>query len=878
VNHSSNLKLFQSWRIILLVLSFIHPLIAQPVPDGADHAALIQKWDEQSLARGEKLYAVVCITCHGTPEQQGTLPTSRAFWKEPFKNGSDPFSLYKTIGQGLNQMPPQLWMTPEQRYDVVHFLRETFLKKHNPKEYFPVTPQYLATLPKASGRPLQKTAEMIDFERGPKYLRMDFGNVLVWTYQVDTNNFAYKGIAVRLDPGAGGISRGHAWMVFDHDTMRWAAGWMGDTFIDWKGIAFDGSHATHASILGTKSFTNPVGPGWANPRTGNFDDPRVLGKDGKPYGPLPRDWAHYRGIYRNGDRAILAYSIGDAEILEEAGYETSGNVALFSRTLSIGKSTHDLLTRISPESAPAALVGQSPAKIILDKGMYLLQIPATSTPLKLKIMLGNPGPGVDPMVVYGFAVTSKPALDLTTQTNAQAPSWPPIETHGKLGSDEGPFAVDEIAVPTEAQMTSHSWMRLSGFDFFKNGRTAAVCTWNGDVWIVKGIDSSLKNLTWQRIATGLFQPLGLKIVEEQIYVGCRDQIARLHDFNGDGAIDFIENFNSDHQVTEHFHEFATGLQTDRQGNFYYAKCGRHGADAVVPQHGTVLKVSADGLKTEILAHGFRAINGICVNDDGTCFVTDQEGHWTPKNRINWVRPGKFYGYMWAYNHPESAADSAMSPPLVWIVNEMDRSPAEIVRVPSGCWGALEGSLLDISYGMGQIFLVPYEEAGGELQGGIVSLPLPLFPTGIMRGRFNPVDGQLYTCGLFGWAGNRTADGGFFRVRHTARAFNLPIRMHAVSYGVVLTYTDALDAKSAQNVNNYVVSSWGLRRTEQYGSPRINEKTLPVKNARLSTDHKTIFLEIPDIQPSWCMEIKLSIASADGTPVKQQIHNTIHALK
>src|SRR5204863_6042605 len=71
-------RVFQSWRIILLVLCFTSPLIAQPVPDGADHAALIQKWDEQSLARGEKLYAVVCITCHGTPEQQGTLPTSRA--------------------------------------------------------------------------------------------------------------------------------------------------------------------------------------------------------------------------------------------------------------------------------------------------------------------------------------------------------------------------------------------------------------------------------------------------------------------------------------------------------------------------------------------------------------------------------------------------------------------------------------------------------------------------------------------------------------------------------------------------------------------------------------------------------------------------------
>src|SRR5439155_17913067 len=101
-----------------------------------EHALLIQNWDIQSLARGEKLYSAVCITCHGTPEKEGTLPTSRAFWKEPLKNGSDPFSLYKTIGQGTNQMPAQLWMTPEQRYDVVHYLREAFLKQHNPTQYF----------------------------------------------------------------------------------------------------------------------------------------------------------------------------------------------------------------------------------------------------------------------------------------------------------------------------------------------------------------------------------------------------------------------------------------------------------------------------------------------------------------------------------------------------------------------------------------------------------------------------------------------------------------------------------------------------------------------------------------------------------------------
>jgi hypothetical protein len=44
------------------------------------------------------------------------------------------------------------------------------------------------------------------------------------------------------------------------------------------------------------------------------------------------------------------------------------------------------------------------------------------------------------------------------------------------------------------------------------------------------------------------------------------------------------------------------------------------------------------------------------------------------------------------------------------------------------------------------------------------------------------------------------------------------------------------------------------------------------------DGKTVALEIPEIQPTWCMEIKCSIRGADGTPISRQIQNTIHSLQ
>lgn len=846
--------------------------------DAIDHAALIRSWGAASFERGEKLYSTLCVTCHGTPEQPGTLPTSRAFWREPLQNGSEPLNLYRTLRDGLGQMPAWTFLTPEQCYDVIHYVRETFLKPHNPGAYFEVTPAYLASLPQPRAGALRPTVEKFPFQPGSKHLGMDFGPALFWTLEVEPGNIAYKGIAVRLDEGPGGVSKGRAWMLYDHDTLRVAAAWSGEGFVDWKGIAFDGSHQTHTSLVGRRAFTNPVGPGWANPVTHSFDDPRFRGRDGKPYGPLPRDWARFRGVYLHGHRVVLAYTVGDASVLEHPGVQPHGSGLIYSRTLNVGKASHDLRLRVAWQHVPVAVVGETAVRLEPREGFHVLQIPASATPLNLKVVIASPEAGLDFAALRTLAATLEPAADLTPLTRGGPPRWtPPIATRGQLGSEAGPFAVDELTAPSAEQMPWHSWMRFGGFDFFQDGERAAICTWNGDVWLVQGIMGNLEQLIWKRIATGLFQPLGLKIAEEVIHVACRDQIARLRDLNGDDEIDFIECFNNDHQVTEHFHEFAMGLQTDPAGNFYYAKSARHALPALVPHHGALLKVSGDGTRTEIVATGFRAANGVCVNDDGTFFVTDQEGHWHPKNRINWVRPGRFYGNMFAYHDAPSAGDADMEPPLVWITNEMDRSPGELLRVPSAHWGPLQGALLNLSYGTGRIFVVPHERFGDQMQGGVVRLPVGDFPTGVMRGRFHPGNGQLYACGLYAWAANQMRDGGFFRVRYTGKPVRVPIGLQAGRRGLLLRFTDPLDRAAASDPRHYVVKVWSLRRSEQYGSPHLNERSLAVRRAQLSADGKTVLLEIEALQPTWCMEIRYSLRGADGTPVEERIHNTIHTL-
>lgn len=851
-------------------------LAPAPVPayeKDLDHAGLLSALDAKSFERGEAIYNRVCINCHGNRERAGSLPTSLRFASGAFKNGSDPYRMYQTLTHGFGMMAPQTWMVPKQKYDVIHYIREAYLKEPNPSQFLAISPAYLARLPKGTSR----GPEPVTIE---PWANMNYGSSLTATYGIPGNepNFAYKGIAIRLDHGSGGVSRGRSWVVYDHDTMQFSAAWTGAGFIDWNGINFNGRHEIHPSLVGRVDIANPIGPGWADPRGGRltFDDPRLRGRDGRPYGPLPRAWSHFLGRYDHGDRVILAYTIGDVSVLESPGLEVDTNAdsnVIYTRTLEIGPSRHDLLVRLAPERTAIALVGGEGTRLETANGFRCLRIPASSTPRGLKVLL-SAGAGDS---LRAFAKASPPFTPLKPLTQGGPAHWPEVlRTNASIGPNNGPFAVDDLTLPFD-----NPWfcqMRLTGFDFFPDGRRAAVCTWDGDVWLVDGVDDPSGGLAWRRIASGLFQPLGLKLHNGKIYVTCRDQIAILHDRNQDGEIDVYENFNSDHQVTEHFHEFAMDLQTDAEGNFYYAKAARHGKTALVPQHGTLLRVSKDGSQTDILATGFRAPNGVCLNGDGTFFLSDQEGFWLPKNRINWVKPGGFYGNMWGYHDVTDTSDEAMERPLCWITNRFDRSPAELLWVSGPAWAPLEGSLLNLSYGYGKIYVVPHEKVDGVMQGGMCELPIPQFPTGIMRARFHPKSGHLYTCGMFAWAGTQERPGGFYRVRMTGKPVYVPVGLKANRKGMQITFSAPLDRSSAGDVSRFSVSTWSLKRSERYGSDHVDEKPARVTGVRVSDDARTVQLDVVEMKPTWCMEIKYALKDAQGQPVDGVIHNTVHILK
>jgi len=439
--------------------------------------------------------------------------------------------------------------------------------------------------------------------------------------------------------------------------------------------------------------------------------------------------------------------------------------------------------------------------------------------------------------------------------------WPQVlETQGVLGKSVAgwPYVVDTLTLPFDNPWKSLIF--IGGHDFFSNG-DIAVCTMTGDVWRLSGVDAALSKLRWKRMAAGLHQPLGLVVVDDKVCVLGRDQITRLHDFNGDGEADFYECLTNDFETPTGGHDFMCGLERDAAGSFYTAS-GKDGLLRLTP-----------GKKAEMIATGFRNPDGLGLAPDGTLTVPYSEGEWTPTSAIAQITPGGFYGY-----HGPQPGKKTL-PPLVWLPRGLDNSSGGQTWVPDDRWGPLKGQMIHTSYGAGTHMLVLRQKVGDIWQGAAVPLPGD-FNAGVHRARFSPHDGQLYLSGMCGWGTYTPHDGCLQRVRYVGGPVQLPVAFAARDNGVLLTFSEKLDA-SAADVKQHFAQCWNYRYSAAYGSPELSLRhpntpghdVLEITSAHVLRDGRALFLEIPQLQPAHT--IHLAVQPQPG--VWRELFVTAHAL-
>lgn len=418
--------------------------------------------------------------------------------------------------------------------------------------------------------------------------------------------------------------------------------------------------------------------------------------------------------------------------------------------------------------------------------------------------------------------------------------------------------------------------KVGGLDQFADGRLA-LCTWDerGDVFIIDPTTRQAKCF-----ATGLAEPLGLKIVDDEVYVLQKQELTHLIDHDKDGVADEYKSLSANWPVTANFHEFAFGL-VYKDGWFYFglAVAIDPGGATTNPQiapdpqtlvgRGQIVRVERSTGKIESYAQGLRTPNGIGLTSDGEIYVTDNQGDWLPSSKLLHIRQGAFYG---SHLTPEHAwASKPVTPPIAWLPQgEIGNSPSQPVECVVGPW---KGQILhgDVTHGgIKRTFIERIRTASGEVENGCVFR----FSQGLNAGvnRLLATSDGAYYVGQIGSSGNWGQEGkarfGLQKLTFNGTPSFEMLAVRAKSNGLELEFTQPLLGSEGSEPTHYEVRQWRYKPTDTYGGPKIDETTFDVKSATVSSDRKRVFLELEGMKEGHVVYLRVAdrVRSAQSRPL------------
>ena len=721
------------------------------------------------------------------------------------------------------------------------------------------------------------------------------------------DNVATRGVVLLLG--------NETYATFDPDLLRMAIGWRG-AFLELTTMAQvsyrDAGNKENAipRVLGQPLFTTGIYPGWTSERT-DFSDPRAPGPNPEDVGrgPLPAHLGRWNGLYTVADTAVLFYTIRGTDIFEQAGSIRAGDEVGIARTFRVVGNTHPLtlviaeiagadsiraderLVRIRQAGDTLMAIGVTGApegarlQVIEDR-YIILQLPAVASSNTFRVVVWRGAAGQGDLL---GAMLSQPVRMVAFAEGGPRRWQETVRTRGQVSPDTSAYVVDRLTLPR-----SNPWqrnVRVADVGFFSDGRRAAVVTFEGDVWIVSGIDNGLQSLEWQRFASGLYEPLGIEVVDDEIYTHSRDGIVHVRDLNRDGEADFYQNFSNLVIQSIESREFPLGFGAKPGGGFYL---GRGGALDMGPRtaaavmtgfragsrhSGSVLEVSADGRELRTFASGLREpFIGVHPGRD-IVTASDQQGNFVPATPVYLVTRGGYYGVPATAHRTDVPPES---PPIVWIPHDVDQSGASQAWVTGDRMGFGGDALIHLSYGRPAAFRIFTDSTARGVQGALVPL-LNDFPAPLLNGQYNPQDGHLYLTGFQIWGTRAQELSVLARVRYTGMPSALPLSVRAGLQGVLIRFAAPLDSASAAQPGSYQVKRWNYRRTEQYGSGHFmldgspGEESLPVAAAHLSADARSLLLLIRDMREVMQMKLGYSLRFDDGRTVADTLHLTLNFL-
>jgi hypothetical protein len=108
---------------------------------------------------------------------------------------------------------------------------------------------------------------------------------------------------------------------------------------------------------------------------------------------------------------------------------------------------------------------------------------------------------------------------------------------------------------------------------------------------------------------------------------------------------------------------------------------------------------------------------------------------------------------------------------------------------------------------------------------------------------------------------------------------LPVASHVHENGVLITFSRPVDRAVASDPKSHFAQAWNYRYGPAYGSPDLarrhpglpGHEALAIRSATVLEDGRTLFLELPDLQPVNQLQLHLRVDSAPAHDLFLTVH-------
>lgn len=440
---------------------------------------------------------------------------------------------------------------------------------------------------------------------------------------------------------------------------------------------------------------------------------------------------------------------------------------------------------------------------------------------------------------------------------------------------------------TSFETPKETALEVGSIELLPDGKVA-LGTRRGEIWIVSYADGDAVSARFALFASGQHEVLGLAYKDGWLYATNRYEVLRMRDEDKDGRADVFETVNDQWGVSSDYHEYTFSSSFDKAGDLWLVLCLTGSFSSVTDFRGWCVRIKPDGTLVPTCS-GIRSPGGIGFDTEGEVYYTDNQGPWHGSSTLQHLVPGSFQGHPGGFKWYDKAPNMGprpvepndksrmvtertrvkeLIPPAVYMVHgKIGNSSSFIVADGSGGkFGPFEKQLFVADQSHSNISRVVLETVNGIKQGAVIPFRKG-FQSGLIGGRMNE-KGQLFAGGSDrGWGAKGGQPHSFERLDWTGK---VPFEIHQMNVkpdGFELTFTEPVEAGSAENLASYSMRAFTYIYQAAYGSPEVDELMPKITKAKVAADGKSVRLTIEPLTKGHIHELHVDgLKNKAGDPI------------